>query len=72
MTKSTITKDYARELLEKYLINQRGIMPEYDAYIRIRNEVDNQFVISEFTFRHLLKVAYNLQDYDSTSTIINK
>jgi hypothetical protein len=66
MTSSTITKDYARELLQKYLINQRGIMPEYDANIMIRSEVDNTFVISEFTFRYLLKVAYDLTDYKLT------
>lgn len=66
MTSSTITKDYARELLQKYLINQRGIMPEYDANIMIRSEMDNTFVISEFTFRYLLKVAYDLTDYKLT------
>ena len=66
MTSSTITKDYARELLQKYLINQRGMMPEYDANIMIRSEVDNTFVISEFTFRYLLKVAYDLTDYKLT------
>jgi hypothetical protein len=65
-TTSTITKDYARELLQKYLINQRGIMPIYDANIMIRNEVDNTFVISEYTFRHLLKVAYDLTDIKLT------
>jgi hypothetical protein len=66
MTSSTITKEYARELLQKYLINQRGIMPEHDANIMIRSEVDNTFVISEFTFRYLLKVAYDLTDYKLT------
>jgi hypothetical protein len=66
MTSSTITKKYARELLEKYLISQNGIMPKNDAYITITNEVNNQGVISEYTFRYLLKVAYDLTDYKLT------
>jgi hypothetical protein len=65
-TTTKITKEYARELLQKYINQQRGFLPIYDANIMIRSEVDNTFVITEYTFRYLLKVAYDLTDIKLT------
>jgi hypothetical protein len=65
-TSSTITKEQARELLIKYARSQQGILPIYDANIQIRDDVHGQFVISEYTFRYLLKVAYDLTDIKLT------
>ena len=62
MPTKKITKEQALELLQKYIYDQRGVLPIYDANITIRDERDNTFVISEYTFKHLLKVAYGLTD----------
>jgi len=66
MNSSKLTKVKARELLEMYIRNHNGILPMYDANILIRSEVDNQFTITEYTFRYLLQVAYDLTDYKLT------
>jgi hypothetical protein len=60
MNSAQLTKEKARELLQMYIRNHNGILPIYDANISIRSEVDNQFTISEYTFRYLLQVAYDL------------
>jgi hypothetical protein len=66
MNSAKLTKEKARELLEMYILNHNGMLPMYDAIVSIRTEVDNQFTISEYTFRYLLQVAYDLTDYKLT------
>jgi hypothetical protein len=60
MNSAQLTKEKARELLQMYIRNHNGILPMYDANISIRSELDNQFTITEYTFRYLLQVAYDL------------
>jgi len=60
MNSAPLTKEKARELLQIYIRNQNGMLPMYDANISIRSEVDNQFTITEYSFRYLLQVAYDL------------
>jgi hypothetical protein len=66
MNSAQLTKEKARELLQMYIQNHNGMLPMYDANISIRSEVDNQFTITEYTFRYLLQVAYDLTDYKLT------
>jgi hypothetical protein len=69
MTSAKLTKEEARELLQKYMNSQRGIFPIYDANILISDERNNTFEITEYTFRYLLQVAYDLTDYKLTGLI---
>jgi len=60
MNSAQLTKEKARELLQMYIRNHNGMLPMYDANISIRSELDNQLTITEYTFRYLLQVAYDL------------
>jgi hypothetical protein len=60
MNSAQLNKEKARELLQMYIRNHNGMLPMYDANISIRSEVDNQLTITEYTFRYLLQVAYDL------------
>lgn len=62
MQTTKITKAEARELLQKYIHNTRGILPIYDANILISDERSNTFKVTEYTFRYLLQVAYDLTE----------
>jgi hypothetical protein len=63
MQSTQITKEEARELLIKYTRSQQGILPVYDANIQIKDETHCTIVMKEYTFRYLLKIAYDLTDY---------
>jgi hypothetical protein len=62
MQTTKLTKEEARELLQKYINNQRGIFPIYDANILISDERNKTFLVTEYTFRYLLQVAYDLTE----------
>jgi hypothetical protein len=66
MNSAPLTKEKARELLQIYIRNHNGMLPMYDAIVSIRSEVDNQFTITEYTFRYLLQVAYDLTPINNT------
>ena len=69
MTSSEITKEEARELLQKYINSQMGIFPIYDANILISDRRNKTFLVTDYTFRYLLQVAYDLTDYKLTGLI---
>ena len=69
MTSSEITKEEARELLQKYINSQMGIFPIYDAIILISDRRNKTFLVTDYTFRYLLQVAYDLTDYKLTGLI---
>ena len=56
-----ISKEKARELLQKYISNQRGLFPIYDANIMIANDSNGNYVLTEYTFKYLLQIAYDLK-----------
>jgi hypothetical protein len=62
MQTTKLTKEEARELLQKYINNQRGIFPIYDANILISDERNKTFLVTDYTFRYLLQVAYDLTE----------
>jgi hypothetical protein len=62
MKATKLTKEEARELLQKYINNQRGIFPIYDANILISDERNKTFLVTDYTFRYLLQVAYDLTE----------
>jgi hypothetical protein len=61
---TTITKEEARGLLERYIYIHKGVLPIYDGNITINDERSN--TISEYTFRYLIKIAYDLTDIKLT------
>jgi hypothetical protein len=69
MTSAKLTKEEARELLQKYINSQRGIFPIYDANILISDERNKTFLVTDYTFRYLLQVAYDLTDYKLTGLL---
>jgi hypothetical protein len=62
MQTTKLTKEEARELLQKYINSHGGIFPIYDANILISDERSNTFQVTEYTFRYLLRVAYDLTE----------
>jgi hypothetical protein len=62
MQTTTISKEKARELIQMYLNSHNNILPIYDANIIIDDESGGKFTITEYTFRYLLKIAYDLTD----------
>lgn len=59
-----MTPEQARELLNEYinghiLLWDMFQLPEHDVIV---SQYQDRNVISQFSFRYLLKIAYNLQD----------
>lgn len=52
-----MSKEFARELIEKYLEKTGGVLPIEDAVVLERN---TEFGVEQFTFRFLLCIAYDL------------
>lgn len=55
-----MSKEFAREKIEEYLSNNGGVLPINDAIV-FRDWDSEGNVVQEFTFKHLLCVAYDLQ-----------
>jgi hypothetical protein len=55
-----MSKEFARETIEKYLLKNGGILPIKDAVIYTQSNADG-IVMQGFTFKYLLCVAYDLQ-----------
>jgi len=56
-----ITKEEAHELLQEYLYSHNDVLPKHDAIITSETNENGQNIISEYTFRYLLKIAYSLK-----------
>lgn len=53
-----MSKEFAREKIEEYLSNNGGVLPIKDAVVL---RIETLCGWQEFTFKHLLCVAYDLQ-----------
>jgi len=62
MQTTKLTKQEARELLQMYIYNQRGVFPIHDANILISDERNKTFLVTDYTFKYLLQVAYDLTE----------
>ena len=53
-----MSKEFAREKIEEYLLKNGGVLPIKDAVVL---ELNTAFGIQQFTFKYLLCVAYDLE-----------
>jgi len=58
-----MSKEFAREQIEKYLERTGGVLPIQDVVVF---EQGTEYGIQQFTFRYLLCVAYDLETVESS------